>query len=128
MIVLVINNGSTSSRFSVVDCDKKEILASGGAENIRTDTSYYKYENIRGDKEVIPLRIDNCTEALTIMSTYILSKNLGVLNSINDIDVIGHRVVHGGKKYTEAVFVNENVLEDIKKFSLFSPLHNKRAL
>lgn len=128
MVVLVINNGSTSSRFSIIDPEKNLVLAQGGAENIGTSTSYYKYENNRGDKEIVPMRIDNCNEALTIMSTYILSNNLGVLNSIKDIDVIGHRVVHGGEKYNSATFINEDVLNDIEKLSLLAPLHNKKAV
>ena len=106
MIVLIINNGSTSSRFSIIDPEKNILLATGGAENIGTSSSYYKYENYRGDKEKVEIDIKTYNEALTIMTTYILSNNLGVINSIKDIDVIGHRVVHGGEKYTKIKLVN----------------------
>lgn len=128
MIVLVINNGSTSSRFSIIDPEKNILLASGGAENIGTTSSYYKYENYRGDKEKVKVNIKNYDEALTIMMTYILSNNLGVLNSIKDIDVIGHRVVHGGEKYTKATFIDDKVLKDIKDLSVLAPLHNMKAV
>lgn len=128
MLVLVINNGSTSSRFSIINPEKKLILAQGGAENIGTSTSYYKYENNMGQKETVPMRIDNCNDALTIMSTYILSNNLGVLNSVKEIDIIGHRVVHGGEKYTTATFIDNGVLKDIERLSLLAPLHNKKAI
>lgn len=128
MIVLVINNGSTSSRFSIIDPEKNILLATGGAENIGTSSSYYKYENYRGDKEKVKVDIKNYNEALTIMTTYILSNNLGVINSIKDIDVIGHRVVHGGEKYTKATFIDDTVLDDIKKLSILAPLHNMKAV
>lgn len=128
MIVLVINNGSTSSRFSIIDPEKNILLAIGGAENIGTSSSYYKYENYRGDKEKFKVDIKNYNEALTIMTTYILSNNLGVINSIKDIDVIGHRVVHGGEKYTKATFIDGTVLDDIKKLSILAPLHNMKAV
>ena len=128
MIVLVINNGSTSSRFSIIDPEKNILLASGGAENIGTSSSYYKYENYRGDKEKVKVNIKNYDEALTIMMTYILSNNLGVINSIKDIDVIGHRVVHGGEKYTKATFIDDEVLKDIQDLSLLAPLHNMKAV
>jgi len=128
MLVLVINNGSTSSRFSIIDPEKDAVLAQGGAENIGTSSSYYKYENNRGDKEVVQMKIDNCNEALTIMLTYILSSKLGVLDSIKDIDVIGHRVVHGGEKYTSATFIDEAVLRDIEHLSLLAPLHNSKSV
>lgn len=127
MIILVINNGSTSSRFSIFDEEKNIVLASGGAENIGTQSSYYKYENFRGSKERLNISINNSNEALTIMLSYILSDKLGVINDIKDIDAIGHRVVHGGEKYTEATFVDDTVLSDIEALSIFAPLHNVRA-
>lgn len=128
MIVLVINNGSTSSRFSIIDPEKNLLLASGGAENIGTPSSYYKYENNRGDKEKVKIDIKNYDEALTIMITYILSNKLGVIDSIKDIDVIGHRVVHGGEKYVDATFIDKNVLSDIEQLSVLAPLHNMKAV
>ena len=74
MIVLVINNGSTSSRFSIIDPEKNILLASGGAENIGTSSSYYKYENYRGNKEKVKIKIKNYDEALTMMMTQMMKK------------------------------------------------------
>lgn len=128
MIVLVINNGSSSSRFSIVETDNNLILAKGGAENIGALSSYYKYENYKGVKEKIDIHISNHSEALTIMNSYIFSSSLGVLSSIKDIDVIGHRVVHGGEKYTKATIIDDNVLKDIDELSALAPLHNTKAI
>lgn len=128
MIVLVINNGSSSSRFSIIETDNNLVLAQGGAENIGSLTSYYKYENYKGVKERIHINISDYSEALTIMNSYIFSSSLGVLNSIKDIDVIGHRVVHGGEKYTKATIINDNVLKDIDQLSIIAPLHNTKAI
>lgn len=128
MKVLVINNGSTSSRFSLIETDTNQVLASGGAENIGTTKSYYKYENYRGYKHKTNIKINTHKEALVFMCSYLFNDNCGVLNDVKDIDVIGHRVVHGGEKYTKATIIDKDVIEDINKLSTMAPLHNANAI
>lgn len=126
MTILVFNNGSTSLRFSVLDTKKNIVLANGGAENIGTISSYYKYENNRGYTQKKIIEINNSDDALKLIIESIFDVNIGVLNSVNDVDVIGHRVVHGGEKYFEPVIVDDDVLNDIERLSNFAPLHNKK--
>lgn len=127
MLVLVINNGSTSSRFSLIDISRNKILASGGAENIGFPSSYYKYENILGYKEKQSLEVKNNIEALKLMRKYLLDSKAGIISSFSEIDTIGHRVVHGGEKYRTATIVDKHVLEDILSLSNIAPLHNKAS-
>ena len=128
MIVLVINNGSTSCRFSVINTKTKLVLAQGGSENIGTSTSYFKYENYKGQKDQINIDICNCSDSLKIMNSYIFSDRFGIFSSYKDIDVIGHRVVHGGMKYTSSTVIDEAVLADILLLSNIAPLHNSKAI
>ena len=128
MKIFVINNGSTSFRFSLIDNDNNIILASGGVENISTSSSYFNYQNYKGGKEKFNIRINDCLDALNVVNDYIFDDRLGVVKSSKDIDAIGHRIVHGGEKYVEAVIVDDNVLDDIKSLSSMAPLHNSRSV
>lgn len=128
MIFLVINNGSTSLRFSVIDATNNLIMAHGGIECIGTSKSYFKYENYNGIKERIDMNINNCAEALKLINLYIFDKKIGVLNSKENITAIGHRIVHGGEKYKEATIIDEVVLSDISKLSNIIPLHGTKTI
>lgn len=128
MNVLVINNGSSSSRFYIINVDNDAVLASGGAENIGSKNSYYKYENNRGYKTIDTNIILDNNQAFEKMCQFIFDKNVGVLNYYKDIDVIGHRVVHGGEFYTKATYITDDVKNNIKNLSLMAPIHNNSAL
>lgn len=128
MKVLVINNGSTSARFSIFDIDTKELLASGGVEGIGTDLSYYKYENNRGDRKKVYLPINNGSDVLPLMFSDVFDTKIGVLKTNKEISVIGHRIVHGGEKYTKATFIDDNVLKDIENLSVMAPMHNSSSI
>lgn len=128
MVVLVINNGSSSLKFSIIETSTNLTLAQGSINNIGSIGSYIKYETYKGIKENTNIKINNHSAALDIMCDYIFDNNIGVLNSVKDIDVIGHRVVHGGEKYTHATIVNDQVLKDIDELSILAPIHNKVSL
>jgi len=128
MIVLVINNGSSSLKFSIIETDTNLMLAQGSINNIGSLNSYVKYENYKDIKEKVNVEICNHNEALNIMCNYVFGNTIGVLNSIKDIDVIGHRVVHGGEKYTRATIINDKVLKEIDELSIMAPIHNATAL
>lgn len=128
MVFLIINNGSTSLRFSVIDVANNLIMAKGGIECIGTPNSYFKYKNYNGIKEEINININNCLEALELINLYIFDDKIGVLNSEKDINAIGHRVVHGGEKYKDATIIDPIVLNDILKLSNIIPLHGTRTI
>jgi len=128
MVVLVINNGSSSLKFSIIETSTNLTLAQGSINNIGSIGSYIKYEIYKGIRKNTNIKINNHSAALDIMCDYIFDNNIGVLNSVKDIDVIGHRVVHGGEKYTHATIVNDQVLKDIDELSILAPIHNKVSL
>lgn len=128
MVVLVINNGSSSLKFSIIETSTNLTLAQGSINNIGSIGSYIKYETYKGIRKNTNIKINNHSAALDIMCDYIFDNNIGVLNSVKDIDVIGHRVVHGGEKYTHATIVNDQVLKDIDELSILAPIHNKVSL
>ena len=128
MTFLIINNGSTSLRFSIIDAINNITLAKGGIECIGTPDSYFKYENCNGTKVKINININNCVKALELINSYIFDSKIGVLNSEKEIKAVGHRVVHGGEKYKEAAIIDEIVLNDILRFSNIMPLHGTRTI
>lgn len=128
MIVLVINTGSTSCRFNIINTKNRQVLAHGGAEYMGTSASYFKYENYRGQKEQFNINIITCSDSLEIMNSYIFGERMGILNSYKDITAIGHRVVHGGEKYVNSTIIDEKVFSDILTLSSMAPLHNFKAL
>lgn len=124
MKILIINNGSTSSRFQFYDTDRQLILAEGGAENINTDTSYYKYKSVNSKSIKEKMLIGNYDQAFNIMLSFLFHKDIGVIRNKNEIDAISHRVVHGADLYNEATLINDNVLNNILYLAEFSPIHN----
>lgn len=128
MVVLVINNGNSSLKFSVIEIDTNLVFAEGSINNIGSIDSYIKYKNYKGINEKTNIMVNNHNIALCVMCDYIFDKNIGVLNSAKDIDVIGHRVVHGGEKYTKATIIDDEVIKDIDKLSILAPIHNKVSL
>lgn len=124
MKILVLNNGSTSARFELFDMDKNITLVKGGSENIGTPNSYFKIETKDGIKYTENVDIQNYDIAFNLMLEILLDKKISGINSVLKIDVIGHRVVHGGQKYTKAVIIDKDVINDIKELSSLAPLHN----
>lgn len=128
MLVLIINNGSTSSRFSLINTNDNVVLASGGAENLFTDKCYYKYSNNLYNKFSINRSFNSYEEVIEYTIKCLTEGEYAIISSLDDIDAIGHRVVHGGGIYTESVEIDSDVLENIRSFSDISPLHNVISL
>lgn len=128
MLVLIINNGSTSSRFSLIDMNDNTFLASGGAENLFTDKCYYKYSNNLQNKFSINRSFDSYEEVIEYTLKCLTEGEYSVISSLDDINAIGHRVVHGGGIYNDSVEIDEDVLENIRSFSNISPLHNTTSI
>ena len=121
MKIMSINAGSSSLKFSLFNMDTNEVLVSGVFERIGIDGSCYTIKNsefkIKQETE-----LKNHSDAVKILLDKLIE--LKIINSLEEIDGIGHRVVHGGDKYTDSVVVTDKVLEDIIKFSDYAPLHN----
>ncbi|MDD4188741.1 MAG: acetate kinase, partial [Eubacteriales bacterium] len=124
MLVLVINSGSSSLKYQLIDAQKKKVLAKGLCDRIGVGHSFIKHTSADGDVTVIDKDMYNHKVALTEVISTITSGDTAVISSTDEIGAIGHRVVHGGEKFKDSVVVNEEVLQAIRDCSELAPLHN----
>lgn len=122
MKVLVVNAGSSSLKYQLLDMDNEEVIAKGNAERIGLDGSFLKHK-VRGTETIISKELKNHTDAIELILTTLTDAQIGVIKNIEDIDAIGHRVVAGGEKYTKATLVDNKVLTDLRGLVDFAPLH-----
>lgn len=132
MKILVINCGSSSLKFQLIDSNTEEVLAKGLCERIGIDGSQLVYKpligNRCGDKIVKPQIMDDHTEAIKLVLDSLIDSEIGVISSLSQIDAVGHRIVHGGEKFTKATIIDEQVLNAIQECSELAPLHNPANL
>ena len=128
MKILVLNCGSSSLKYQLFNMDNEKVLAQGIAERIGLNDSILTHKTSNGDKHKINLNFKNHKEALNKILELLTSKEYGVLKSLSEIEAVGHRVVHGGEKYSKAVLVNEDVKKSIKELFSLAPLHNPANL
>lgn len=124
MKILVINCGSSSIKYQLIDTTNKETLCKGLVERIGAVTSIIKQE-FKGEKPVKKsIAIDNHTVALKTVMELLLEADNDHLHSLDEIEAVGHRVVHGGETFTDSVLVDEDVEEAIQQAFDIAPLHN----
>ncbi len=123
MKILVINSGSSSIKFQVVDGEREKMLASGLIERIGQDQGRMKYK-CRGEKTEINKPIPNHETGLEMVLGIIVHPEKGAISSLEEIGACGHRVVHGGEKFTSSVLINDEVLAGLEEVSEMAPLHN----
>lgn len=121
MKIISINAGSSSLKYSLFDMDDESVISSGNFQRIGIDGSFYtiKYNDNEISEEV---ELNNHTDAVKILFDKLIS--MGVIKSLDEIDGVGHRVVHGGSKYSSSVVIDDEVIQDIDKCREFAPLHN----
>ncbi|MBR2122370.1 MAG: acetate kinase [Lachnospiraceae bacterium] len=129
MNVLVINCGSSSLKFQVIDTESETLLAKGLCERIGIDGSI-SYENVaRGlDKKTTATAIPNHKVAIELVLSAITAAEDGVVSSLDEIAAIGHRVVHGGERFTKPVLIDDDVIKGIAECADLAPLHNPANL
>jgi len=124
MIVLVINCGSSSIKYQLIETESKKKLISGLVERIGAVTSIIKHE-IPGLKPIkLTLGLENHTAALTEIMNFLKNNEYGVINSLDDIKAVGHRVVHGGETFKDSVLIDDDVIHAIEDAVDLAPLHN----
>ncbi|MDD2430478.1 MAG: acetate kinase [Firmicutes bacterium] len=121
MNILVINSGSSSLKYKLFDMDKQKSLVSGVAERIGGTDSFIKHEN--GEKTVIDLELPNHKVALKEVLDLLTDPKLGVIKSLDEIDAVGHRILHGQEVFTESVILDKEKVETLKGFIEMGPLH-----
>ena len=127
MKILVLNSGSSSLKYQVIDMDTEETLASGYYERIGSDKAFLTHK-VNGEKIKLENPVKDHSEALKFVMDQLLSSEYGVIKSLDEIDSIGHRIVHGGEKFNKSVLINEEVLSAIEECIDLAPLHNPAGI
>lgn len=128
MKVLVLNSGSSSIKFQLFNMEEEKVLAKGLVERIGIDDSGIEYENSNGQEVEKAIDIKNHKEGIEHVVEMLLDSEIGVLNSIDEINAVGHRVVHGGEKFAHSTLITDEVIEKIEEVSTLAPLHNPHNL
>jgi len=124
MKVLVLNCGSSSIKYKFFDMTTESILAQGGIEKIGLKGSFLKLTLPDGQKVMLEGEILEHRAGIEYILGVLLSKKYGCIQSLNEIDAVGHRVVHGGEKFNQSTLVTEEVIKMIEDSSELAPLHN----
>jgi len=123
MKILVINSGSSSIKFQLIEMPEKEVLASGMVERIGLDQSKVQLQ-VKGNKFEQMKGISNHEQGLELIAKLLLEPSAGLLKNADEIDAVGHRVVHGGSTFSKTVVIDEEVKGKIKELFSLAPLHN----
>ena len=125
MKIISINAGSSSLKYSLFNMDDESVISSGIFERIGIDGSKYTIK-YNGEKIEQEIEINTHTDAVKMLLEKLV--DLGIIKSLDEISGVGHRIVHGGSKYSESVLVTDEVIEDIGNLKEFAPLHNPAHL
>ncbi len=128
MNILVINCGSSSLKFQLINSETEQCIAKGLCERIGIEGGQLTYTPEGGAKEKKPVAMANHTEAIQVMLDALTGEATGVLKSMDEIGAVGHRMVHGGEKFACSTMLTEEVLEAVTACNDLAPLHNPATL
>ena len=124
MKILVLNCGSSSIKYALYNMDDNSVMTSGGAERVGLDGAFVKVKLANGEKKQIMHDIPEHTEGVKFIFSLLTDPEIGVIKSLDEIDAVGHRMVHGGEKFAESVVITPEVIEAFEAVSDLAPLHN----
>ncbi len=124
MKILVLNSGSSSVKYKLIDTDGEKVLAEGGVEKIGLADGFLKYKRADGSKDIVELGLTDHKGAIEAVLRQLTDKTEGCIKSYSEIDAVGHRVVHGGEKFAKSVIIDDAVKEMIRQCYDIAPLHN----
>ena len=124
MKILVLNCGSSSIKYQLFDMESKSVLAKGGIEKIGLEGSFLKLTQPDGEKVTLTKDIPEHTTGVRFIISVLTGEEYGVIKSINEIDAVGHRMVHGGEKFSRSVLLTDEVMKDFEACNDLAPLHN----
>lgn len=124
MKILVINCGSSSLKYQLIDMETEELMAKGLVERIGIEGSRIKHETIGKEKKTIETPMQDHKRALELVMESLTNEEYGTIKSLDEIDAVGHRVVHGGEDFAQSVVIDEKVLNGIEDNVEIAPLHN----
>ncbi|MFW5994346.1 MAG: acetate kinase, partial [Halanaerobiaceae bacterium] len=123
MKILVLNSGSSSIKYQLFNMEDESVLARGIVERIGIEDSFLEHE-VNGDEIVIEEDIPNHSKGISLVIDTLLDDDYGVLESMDEINAVGHRVVHGGERFADSVKITDEVVEQMEDVSDLAPLHN----
>ena len=124
MKILVINAGSSSLKYQLIDMDNEQMLAKGNCDKIGLEMGIFGHKTADGREKKIEIRMANHTEAFEQVKNALLDSEVGVIKDLSEVAAIGHRIVQGGALFSESVLVDEKVIEGIESLIPLAPLHN----
>ena len=127
MKILVLNTGSSSLKYQVIDMETEEMLVKGYFERIGQPNSFLTHK-VNGVKHKFERQAKNHEQAIAFVLSRLTNSHYGVLKDLSELGGIGHRVVHGGEYFSEPVVITDEVIEKIEKCSELAPLHNPAAV
>ena len=128
MKVLVINCGSSSLKFQLIDSESEQCLAKGLCERIGIEGSMITYSPEGGEKEKTVTPMPDHTEAIRLVLDALMNPKTGVVKSLDEIGAVGHRLVHGGEKFAGSVLITDEVIAAVEECNDLAPLHNPANL
>ena len=128
MKILVLNCGSSSIKYKLFNMENESVLCQGGAERVGLDNAFAKITLPDGSKKQIMHDMPNHKEGVRFVFSLLTDPEFGTIKSLDEIDAVGHRVVHGGEKFNKSVLVDETVEEAIKELCDLAPIHNANNL
>ena len=127
MKILVLNSGSSSLKYQVINTETGEMLVKGYYERIGQPGSFLTHK-VNGEKHKFEHPARNHERAIQFVMKRLTSDHYGIFKSLDELDAIGHRVVHGGEKFKDAVLITDEVIQGIKENETLAPLHNPAAI
>lgn len=124
MKILVLNCGSSSVKYKLIDTENNTVMAEGGVEKIGLPDGFLKYKLSDGSKAIRELGLVNHKGAVKAVLDILTDPEVGCIRSYSEIGAVGHRVVHGGEKFSKSVLLTDEVLQQIKDCYDLAPLHN----
>ena len=124
MKILVLNCGSSSVKYKLINTNNNDTLAEGGVEKIGLEDGFLKFKRQDGSKEIVDLGMTDHNGAISAILHNLTDAKEGCIKSFDEIDAVGHRVVHGGEKFNKSVLINDDVIAKIKECYNIAPLHN----
>lgn len=127
MKILVLNSGSSSLKYQVIDTQKGDVLVKGYYERIGQRNAFLTHK-VNGEKHKFEHPALNHEEAIEFVMTRLVSDHYGIFKNLNELDAIGHRVVHGGEQFKNSILITDEVIKGIKDNESLAPLHNPAAI
>ena len=127
MKILVLNSGSSSLKYQVIDMETEEMLVKGYYERIGQGNSFLTHK-VNGEKHKFEHPAKNHEQAIKFVLSRLVNPHYGVIKSLDELGGIGHRVVHGGEKFSKPVIITDEIMDEIEQCKEWAPLHNPAAV